>query len=555
MTRKSYLILVVVLFAMCSYLGLYNLGGVSFWDDEAYTAKMARSYLKYGYFAAWDGTNLYTYRNGGLIRNDLTANPQPMDVWMCAAAFKLFGESNFSARILFCLSGLAAFWLFFLILEQEFRDRWWLKTWIILVFAFSITYLLNLRQARYYSSILFFSLWAFYFYLRTLDRKAWYDFLMVGVGAALAFFAHPSMTASFLVALGVAHLIFYPKVWGRREWLWCLGGIVLLFALTLPDAIGRTIWIRHDFDVIYNQPPLIRFFIKLWRNLRDLNSMHAYPWTLFLVTIVLIWKQRPKDEVFRKIRFWFTFAAINCIGIVASGPQPVNGPAFSDVRYLLMTVVFLFVLLGWTFYILHQYSRVVTWVLFGVFVTSSALSYVPPGWAKPYSVFKWTLPGLIYEIHNDYPTAYSETLKYINDNIPAGSTIFAHPEYTMVPFLFYTKDKYQYVGGLNRYTHLDRSVVTRLSPKFYIEEAYPDWVILVGFPEDSMSIINTVFSVPHLEGNKWVEYGYDYITTIPVYWDQTQRPELFSHNFGPVKINKDTIKQVYIFKRQTVSIN
>ena len=191
MTRKTYLITICILMVVVTYLGFKGLGSARLWDDESQVTIMAKNLNQTGELTGWDGRNLYAYRNGGALDAHLRPVNPPLDIWLDALSFKVLGMSAWSARIPFVILGLAALLFLFSILEQEFKDEYWLKLFIFIAFAFSCTYLLNIRQARYYACSLLFSVAAYDFYLRFRTRPNWQWSLGIVICTVLSFFANP----------------------------------------------------------------------------------------------------------------------------------------------------------------------------------------------------------------------------------------------------------------------------------------------------------------------------------------------------------------------------
>ena len=100
-------ILCVAALACALLLGAWGLTNHAFWDDEAGTALFARNLLATGELTAWDGVNLIGYRQGMQLDENLQ-NPYapPLQYYIAAAGFILFGETTFGGRILFLIAGI-----------------------------------------------------------------------------------------------------------------------------------------------------------------------------------------------------------------------------------------------------------------------------------------------------------------------------------------------------------------------------------------------------------------------------------------------------------------
>ena len=74
------------------------------------TALFARNLLKTGELTAWDGVNLNGYGFGMQLDENLN-NPYmpPLQYYVAAMGFKIFGISTFAGRIPFCWQGFFPF--------------------------------------------------------------------------------------------------------------------------------------------------------------------------------------------------------------------------------------------------------------------------------------------------------------------------------------------------------------------------------------------------------------------------------------------------------------
>ncbi len=136
-----------------------------------------------------------------------------------------------------------------------------------------------------------------------------------------------------------------------------------------------------------------------------------------------------------------------------------------------------------------------------------------------------------------YPTAYSESIDYINKNFKKRTKILTVPGYHNTVFLRYVSDKIEITNTLDNNTPLSKAVVDSLGLNcLYIGNCKPEYIFLFG-TDDKLD--------PYPYGPE----DYKYIDTIPVYafGIDITRPELFWHSFGPKK-NIDLQKEaLYIF--------
>ena len=115
MKKSVVLILMGILVYMTCF---WRLDGSRLWRDEASTANWARAMVQNNSWVpkVWDGQQLMVHGADG---HDFDENFIPMmqswgQFYVCALAFKLFGVSTFTARLLFALfSAMAAIVMYF----------------------------------------------------------------------------------------------------------------------------------------------------------------------------------------------------------------------------------------------------------------------------------------------------------------------------------------------------------------------------------------------------------------------------------------------------------
>ena len=109
--------------ASFAYLVFVNLGYAPFWDDESVSAFLARNVVELGAPLADDGRNVFSYRGGGDIDDDLTFRYPKFTIYAQAAAFYLFGAGEWQARLISALFAFLAILLFADSLPIEFPRR------------------------------------------------------------------------------------------------------------------------------------------------------------------------------------------------------------------------------------------------------------------------------------------------------------------------------------------------------------------------------------------------------------------------------------------------
>jgi len=170
------------------FLCFWNLGDQYLWYDEAQTAVLTESVLEYGYPRALIGDFLVSTDEQYGIGGSYIAQPW-LQNYICAVPFILFGKSNTNARILFSLFGFLSFYLSYAVAYRLFQNKAIARLTVVLAVA-SVPFLLHIRQCRYYSLTIFFTLLLLISYLRFLVvfSREFRMFYSGGPGAFYPFF-------------------------------------------------------------------------------------------------------------------------------------------------------------------------------------------------------------------------------------------------------------------------------------------------------------------------------------------------------------------------------
>ena len=132
-------------------LFLYGLGDTYLWQDEAQTALLGRSVLQHGVPMVGHGSESLSSHLGtdeGI--GGLYLQIAWLQAYLAAGSFTLFGESSWSARAPFALSGWLCVPLIAWAMRRAGSGIWAARIAAILT-ALSVTFIVPSRQARYYS--------------------------------------------------------------------------------------------------------------------------------------------------------------------------------------------------------------------------------------------------------------------------------------------------------------------------------------------------------------------------------------------------------------------
>ena len=251
--KFKYLWVKILLTIIFAFLVIPNLGARALWQDEAETALVAKQMVK--------SNNWLPYANDGQgpISQDWNYQFSVSQLWrwhpwlqfyVTALSFKLLGISALTARLPFALTGILFFyyWIGF-VKKHGPKNRMFYFLAISLVLT-SVPLLLHIRQARYYSLALLFTLMAVEGYIEMLKRSD----LNVRQGRTLS----------------------YPK------YVFCS---ILLFHSFLPGALALQIsfWIHQIYSLI--RPGLAvsqgRAFIEFITAF-SISLLFTLPWAIWL---------------------------------------------------------------------------------------------------------------------------------------------------------------------------------------------------------------------------------------------------------------------------------
>jgi len=547
--RREHIIAIV--FFASIYLGLVGLGNTHFWDDESYTAIMAKNLVEQGRYTTWDGRNLHLYINGAFSNSELISLGAPMDSYLIVPLFKLFGYSTWLGRIPFVVVGILALLVFLSLLKYDFGTENHMGLYSFVLLALSVSFLLNIRQCRYYALALFFGLLGFYAYRRFLENQETRFVALLSGSSILLFYTNYLIAGVFLLSLAALHLLLHVRKLDKSGWLKLILGIVFFLVGIIPQlrmALSVTDYGHHG------EPWLSRHATILWWNIRDLNLSGMMPWTIALGLIVVLAMQVKRKELPPAVWDWLLFPILYVVIMGVVSPQSIEHPGIADLRYLFLITPFFMGLIGYFLSVVHQSSKVVSILLLVILLNTNLLSLLPVQ-QKFDSVlpvqqnFRLLLPSFLLEVHSPYTTSYEAVASFLRKEAKKDDIVFTLPLFTHGPLLFYTGGKVKFCCVLNKMTPLPKSTQQRLPSHVFVEESFPDWFIAFGRRRLAMRSIFRYLTRPHKEGKQMVSYEYRMHHVLNVYWKATHRPEVPWHQFSPNRRFDRRFDAVYIFKK------
>src|SRR5438445_8513773 len=216
-----------VLATIAGVLIFTNLGSDYLLEDEGDTVALASNILKFGVPKAWDGGAFLDSDHGARLNRDLVMVTHPwIQYYLTAAAFLVFGENTFAARIPFAIAGWMSILFVYLFVWRLFGNRLTAFSAAALL-VFSVQFLLYSKQCRYCALNMLLVVWLFWTFFKMNSAR---DCVLFILASVFLFHTHPYGIAP-VVALGTLSLIYRPFVIQRR---WILFATPAIALLTLP---------------------------------------------------------------------------------------------------------------------------------------------------------------------------------------------------------------------------------------------------------------------------------------------------------------------------------
>lgn len=494
--RRSFRVgMVLVAILAAAMLAAAGLGNQLFWDDEANTAIYGRNLIELGRLTAWDGTNLVGYSYGGALGEELGQELRvpPLPACVAAAGLLLCGGDTFqqltlAGRIPFVVAGVLSIALLAIWLRRHFGRRfpWYLPP---LLLALSPAYLLYIRNCRYYSLGVTFTLLVWVFWApgsrrgRCLGRSAGALATLVFrcLGAVLAIvlliFTHYLNAAAVLVTLPL--FLIEGRYRQPRQY-------VLLGAI-YGAAVFCGIWILATADPFAAKYSAAQdglnhwthFCNNAWWFIRDLGTHEFVPWAVVLA-LPLPWLERgPRRLRPLARRGWILVAIVLAYAVLAAvftPPDMGKGPV-AEMRYVVPLIAVGSVLGGLALVILWRLYRplgaavCLLLVLTNTFHlgflanrSDGASAWWPPTWYR-----------YAREMMHDYQTGNEEMIGLLAQ-LPPGTTVRVWPTEMIYPPMFYVP-KLHYCDQLTTAKKIAPSLEP-LPDYLYRERARPEVIFV-----------------------------------------------------------------------------
>jgi len=522
--RRPEAIVAAAALTLSAALIFAGLGRYAFWNDEAYTALLAKSVWQTGDTHALLGHNLIAFQGGAALEGLRHRFDPPLAYYLAAPFLGLLGDTALAGRLPFALCGLATIAL---VVWWARRERATTLAWSVLVMAIlgNVSLMLYSRQCRYYALAMLASAALTYLYLH-------WD------GSRRALAAMAALSLALLGANYINYAAFYAcaiadyLLWGRRRRRLSRRDLAILFVpQILLGGLMACVWNPLGRPVVSHQSAswLADKATLLWWNLRDLNRCE-YGVGLLLLAAPVLGRLRRDPWLLRA----FVALIVYVVATTLLSPQPVGITDSADVRYL-VPLIPLCIALGVLVVLAATRRLPAAAVPLAALAFGTNLLHGAPLWDQP---VRSTIAEYVGELAHPRPTAYGEAALWVNRHVAEGQSIWVLPEYAVSPLMFHAP-RPVYAWQL-RWPPDEQF---RGLPEIHFKDRVPpDYIIAFG------PVVVPLRGL--LDG--WARSGvarYAPTATLDVYWRDDTRPELLWHAFRPVAGFRPDRECVYIFHR------
>ena len=428
---REYVILGVLLIAS-SGLILARLGNIYLWQDEAQTALLAKTVLKYGFPRGFDGMNYFSLGHGVECGPNFIWKWHPwFPFYLLAGFFAVLGKSAFVARLPFALFGIAT-----IVLTYYYAKSLWVSRRAGIVSAvllmMCVPFLLLVRQCKYHAPEAFFSLAGLYAYSQMLEGRKRAPIVFV-LAALFLFHTHYVCCAALL-----ATVIIHAALCRRDKLKLMIGLSAITAGINLPWIVwflGMGHVLKSNTGIVLvAELSAVYYVYKIGRHIFH-PALLGLPVAVYIIHRIR--RDRPTPP--RKSARPHLVLLLLFIGITLVSTSLTN--KFPFFRYLAPLIPVMCIIMG-----LMLESGMKVHPAIGL-VTIGLLAW----W--------WRMPDYLCEITHDYDGPIEGIVLYLNANARPGDTVTSTSE--ELPLMWYT--------GLR--------VISGSSGEDFSAAAKADWVI------------------------------------------------------------------------------
>lgn len=321
---KIYWILVIILIIIGFWLRYDNLGKINFQSDEFFHLYTAKGYLETGHFVQWDF--LTNEPKGDYIR----AFPY---TWLVAQSFKIFGVSEYSARMPSLIFGVLFLPLIYWLALKITKNKTVALLTLVLI-VFDNSFIWSSRLCRMYSMFIFFAALAAFLIFKGLEKKNnTFNYYYLAAGGILLAFTYLVHEAALLLGLGfLVYFLFNIKE--KRYKILLMAAVACLLIFLMIDFFVTPLT-TGDFFTVRANPNWV-YFIYPFNQLR----LSWLAWMIVLAGFIFYSR-------FDKLKLY-----IFSLGIPVIIFFVFFADRYAAKKYLLFVIPFLLILFIDSFYLL-----------------------------------------------------------------------------------------------------------------------------------------------------------------------------------------------------------
>lgn len=429
---KTLLIIITIIFTLFLFL---NFNNAYLWEDEAETATLGQNTLCFGYPLSWDSRNLITQEAGyDSNEKNVWIHQSWLPMYISAFSQKAFGKNNFGARFVFIIFGLFSFFLFAEFAKKIFKSPNH-RLLAIFLFATSIPLILHLRQGRYYSLVLFSSLWLLNTYISFVEvnspkKLRLIDIINFSAPAIILFHSHYFIFIYFFIGIFLHYITCSRKIINMATF--ALSSLVI-FCFSYPWIVYTRIWAKGGDISIGN------VLINLLKTLLEINIVFPL---IFLVILIPIFIHYKKEEIkYLKILLWPLLYGIFFLTI---------SPLIPSLKYLIPLFPILIIFTAFCLIHLFQINKILALITMMLFIFTNFLSVFPLYLVRANTLLPKTtkyfylnrdfyLKNFIHELTHDYNGPVEGIVKYLKNHSKNEDSIFV--SYGAESIIFYNNLK------------------------------------------------------------------------------------------------------------------
>jgi hypothetical protein len=452
----SVVLLILFLFSVFQHIS-YPL----IWQDEAFTAVAAGRIIEYGYPKVHGGKNIY---NDIIMDTTISVNKRDALVGGANWGQYYFGVIGYKlaeqADDLYVKTGLfrtpfaalgiigLALWVFFML--RFCPDRFSKHLFVALFILFSllsVSLTITLREARYYSILIFCASLVVGLYAAYRFHKPFNKIVFIGIEVAalfVIFISYSPMYAALLLTLGLSELIIATPIYRKSGFTKVFKHVLPLITLAAVSLLS--IW-----------PMIIEFnYFEAMRAVDDggvqvtWNVYKEHIATIFgyfknygflwlaIAMKALVWCNSKKlkaqrTELFKVSNFLTLFFIVTAF-TVAWSPQMMYTRYFICLLPTMSIIMIFDAFMLWHCYSTRKqkavnYKVVVPGILFVALFFSSFINILPQ------------LKGHLYEMTHQYKGPLDYTIPYIKENFPRADTLIIAANYEEYAYMYYLNSK------------------------------------------------------------------------------------------------------------------